>query len=163
MTNNDTKSSLELKVIEQGPEKLICPICGHIQYDLPDCEQCLEMMEAKKSNKLLQTIIICLLIVIIFFALIIKNKDGNSIISLDENNNPQFTQPNWLKTRQEVNGWVKEGKNHIKGGVSVHKWQDKNGVWHYSQQAPGSQTEDNRQSEIINIDLETNVVPSQKK
>lgn len=56
---------------------------------------------------------------------------------------------------QKFKSWMSSTKAAPSGGeVRVHKWQDENGQWHYSDEAP--QTD----SETISIDPNTNVIQS---
>lgn len=161
MTLNIEKNSelsLELEPIDKGPERFICPFCGHRQTVLPECERCGANIKPKKSIKPYLITAIFLLTILVLFVFIIRDQDGNMIISLDEQNNLKFNTPDWSKSTKEAEGWVKEGKSLSADKVSVHKWQDNNGVWHYSEKAP----QEGGKTQIINVNLETNIIPNHK-
>lgn len=158
MTDSNNNTPLELEPIKNKKEKFFCPICSHVQYELSHCENCGVDLRPKKSKKgLLIISILAILIIVSFF--FIKDKNNNRFISMDKNNELLFTKPDLSKTIEGLKGLVQEGKQQIDGTVSIHKWQDENGVWHYSQQAPDDKNA-NQESEVINIDLDTNVIPN---
>lgn len=155
-----TEPSLKLEALDKGHKKLVCPFCGHVQYKLSECKRCGAMIAPKKSIKTyLAAIVIFLLTILALSVFIIRDQHGNTIILLDENNHPEFNLPDWSKTTLEAEDWIKDGKDLLGDEVSIHKWQDKNGVWHYSQQAP----KESGKTQIIKIDLKTNIIPHHKK
>ena len=160
MTDEEkTETPLKLQSIDKGPEKLFCPVCGNVQYKLPDCEQCGSAIYPKKSYKAYWLGLILLFIIVIATLFLLKDQQGNPIISLDDNNKPVFHKPDWSKTAKQAERLLDEGKRLSSDEVKVHKWQDEEGVWHYSQKAPDG----GEQSEVLSIDLDTNVLPHHKQ
>ena len=80
MTDEEkTQTPLELQSIDKGPEKLFCPVCGNVQYKLPDCEQCGSAIFPKKSYKAYWLSLLFLLFILIAAFFLLKDKQGNLI------------------------------------------------------------------------------------
>ena len=161
MTESNKPDPLELEAIEQKPEKIFCPICGHVQYELTECEHCGQNLKPKKSRKGLYLVITGLVVIVLAFNFI-RDQDGRFIITLDDDNSPQLNPPDWNTSSGKIKKLFQESKTKIDGQVTIHKWQDKDGVWHYSNQSPEHEAEADKK-QVLNIDLETNVIPHENQ
>ena len=90
--------------------------------------------------KLFVKLIVLLLILAMAGPFFMRGPDGQPLMRLSD-------------VTQRIKGWISKGPS-IKPGskVEVHKWQDENGQWHYSDAAPS------QNSEIITVDPNVNVI-----
>ena len=161
MTDSNKTDSLELEAIEKRPEKIFCPICGHVQYELTECEHCGQDLKPKKSRKGLYLVLTGLIIIVLAFVFI-RDQDGQFIITLDDDNSPQINTPDWSTSSEKIKDLIQDSKTKIDGQVTIHKWKDKDGVWHYSNQSPENDAGVDKK-QVLNIDLETNVIPHENQ
>lgn len=92
--------------------------------------------------KLLVKLLVLLLIAAMAGPFFIRGPDGQPLMRLSD-------------VTQKFNSWLGSGGRSKPGSpVEVHRWQDEDGQWHYSDEAPG------QSSEIITVDPNVNVIQS---
>ncbi len=92
--------------------------------------------------KLFVKLLVLLLIAAMAGPFFIKGPDGRPIMS-------------WSDVKQKFGNWSGSGGSTKPGSpVEVHRWQDEDGQWHYSDEAPG------QDSEVITVDPNVNVIQS---
>lgn len=94
--------------------------------------------------KLFAKLMIFVLVAAMAGPFIIRGPDGRPLMQLSD-------------VTQRFKGWMNSSGSSSPspgGNVEVHKWQDENGQWHYSDAAPAAK------SETISINPNTNVIQS---
>ena len=92
--------------------------------------------------KLFVKLLVLLLIAAMAGPFFIKGTDGQPLMR-------------WSDVTQKLKSWVGSGSSSKPGSpVKVHRWQDENGQWHYSDEAPA------QNSEVITVDPNVNVIQS---
>ena len=90
--------------------------------------------------KLFVKLLVLLLILALAGPFFMRGPDGQPLMRLSD-------------VTQRIKSWMSSGPSAKPGSpVKVHKWQDENGQWHYSDAAPA------QNSEVITVDPNVNVI-----
>ncbi len=92
--------------------------------------------------KLFVKLLVLLLIAAMAGPFFIKGPDGRPLMT-------------WNDVKQKIGNWSSSGGSARPGSpVEVHRWQDEDGQWHYSDEAP------TQGGEVITVDPNVNVIQS---
>ena len=90
--------------------------------------------------KLFAKLLVLLLILAMAGPFFMRGPDGQPLMRLSD-------------VTQKIKSWMSSNSSSSSGRpVKVHRWQDENGQWHYSDEAP------EQDSEVISVDPNTNVI-----